>query len=140
MLQITPTIRIPDNELVETFVRASGPGGQNVNKVASAVELRFDVAQSTALSDALRARLLARRDRRLTADGVLVIQASRFRDQARNRDDARERLAEIIRAALHVPKKRVATKPTRASKERRIASKKKRAQHKQGRGKHWSAE
>ena len=140
MLQITPTIQIPDNELVETFVRASGPGGQNVNKVASAVELRFDVTHSTALSDALRARLLARRDRRLTADGVLVIQASRFRDQARNREDARTRLAEIIDAALHVPKKRVATKPTRASKERRIASKKKRAQHKQTRSKSWSHE
>ena len=140
MLQVTTTIEIPDSELSESFVRASGPGGQNVNKVASAVELRFDVAQSPSLPEPLRARLLARRDRRLTADGVLVIQASRFRDQARNRIDARERLADIIRAALHVPKKRVATKPTRASKERRIASKKKRAQHKQGRSKQWSAE
>src|SRR3569832_2622005 len=100
MLQITPTIRIADNELTETFVRASGPGGQNVNKVASAVELRFDVAGSPSLPEPLRARLLARRDRRLTADGVLVIQANRFRDQARNRDAARERLAEIVRAAL----------------------------------------
>ena len=110
------------------------------NKVASAVELRFDVAHSPSLPETLRARLLARRDRRLTADGVLVIQASRFRDQGRNRDDARERLTEIIRAALHVPKKRVATKPTRASKERRIASKKKRALHKQTRAKSWSHE
>ena len=140
MLQITPTIEIPDNELSETFVRASGPGGQNVNKVASAVELRFDVARSAVLPEPLRARLLARRDRRLTADGVLVIQASRFRDQAKNREDARTRLAEIVRAALHVPKKRVATKPTRASKERRIASKKKRAQHKQTRAKSWNHE
>ncbi len=140
MLQITDKLRIPEDELVESFVRASGPGGQNVNKVASAVELRFDVAQSTALSEPLRARLLARRDRRLTADGVLVIQASRFRDQARNREDARARLAEIVLAGLHVPKKRVATKPTRASKERRIAAKKKRSQHKQGRGKGWSLE
>ena len=137
---VTAAIQIPDTELVESFVRASGPGGQNVNKVASAVELRFDVAHSPSLPEGLRARLLARRDRRLTADGVLVIQASRLRDQARNREDARERLAEIIRAALHVPKKRVATKPTRASKERRIAAKKKRAQHKQGRGKQWSTE
>jgi ribosome-associated protein len=140
MLEITATLQIPESELVESFVRASGPGGQNVNKVASAVELRFDVAQSDALPEALRVRLLARRDRRLTASGVLVIQASRFRDQARNREDARERLAEIVHAALHVPKKRVATKPTRASKERRIASKKKRSEHKQGRGKSWSVE
>jgi ribosome-associated protein len=138
VLQITPTLAIAEDELSESFVRASGPGGQNVNKVASAVELRFDVAQSQSLPEPLRARLLARRDRRLTSDGVLVIQASRFRDQARNRDDARERLADIIREAQHVPKKRVATKPTRASKERRIASKKKRAQHKQTRGRSWS--
>ena len=140
MLHVSPTIQIADSELVESFVRASGPGGQNVNKVASAVELRFDVAHSPSLPEPVRARLLARRDRRLTADGVLVIQASRLRDQARNREDARERLAEIIRAALHVPKKRVATKPTRASKERRIASKKKRAKDKQGRSKNWSAD
>jgi ribosome-associated protein len=139
-LQITPTLQIQDNELAESFIRASGPGGQNVNKVASAVELRFDVTHSPALSDALRARLLARRDRRLTAAGVLVIQANRFRDQARNREDARARLAEIIRAALHVPVKRVATKPTRASKERRITAKKKRAKDKQLRSKSWSHE
>jgi len=140
MLQISPNIQIADAELVESFVRASGPGGQNVNKVASAVELRFDIAKSPSLPEPARARLLARRDRRLTADGVLVIQANRFRDQARNREDARERLADIVRAALHVPKKRVATKPTRASKERRIARKKLRAKHKQGRGKGWSLE
>ena len=140
MLIVTAALRIPESELTESFVRASGPGGQNVNKVASAVELRFDVAQSAALPEPLRARLLTRRDRRLTAEGVLVIQARRFRDQARNREDARERLADLLRAGLHVPKKRVATKPTRASKERRLTAKKKRAQHKQGRGKNWSLE
>jgi len=139
-MQAGDAIEIPEDELVERFVRAAGPGGQNVNKVASAVELRFDVVNSRALPDPVRARLLARRDRRLTADGVLVIQANRFRDQARNREDARARLIEIVRAALHVPKKRVATKPTRGSQERRIASKKKRAQHKQTRAKSWSHE
>lgn len=128
------TIEISEDELVERFVRAAGPGGQNVNKVASAVELRFDVAQSPALPDAVRTRLLARRDRRLTADGVLVIQANRFRDQSKNRADARDRLAALIEAATHVPKRRVATRPTRASKERRIESKKNRATIKRTRG------
>jgi ribosome-associated protein len=141
MLQITSTLQIPDSELTESFVRSSGPGGQNVNKVASAVELRFDVANSPSLSDALRARVLARSDRRLTADGVLVIQANRFRDQSKNRDDARDRLAEILRIALHVPKKRVKTKPTRASKERRLDAKRVRGAHKQRRSQRdWSGE
>jgi ribosome-associated protein len=127
MLEITPSLAIADSELVERFVRSSGPGGQNVNKVSTAVELRFDVANSPSLPDALRARLLARRDRRLTDEGVLVISAQRFRTQDRNREDARDRLAEVVRAALHVPKKRVATKPTRASKERRLTGKKERS-------------
>ena len=91
-LSVSPTIRIPDDELVERFVRASGAGGQNVNKVSSAVELRFDVAHSPSLPEAVRERVLARRDRRLTAEGVLVIDAQRFRTQERNRTDARERL------------------------------------------------
>lgn len=141
MLEIDARLHIPDVELVESFVRASGPGGQNVNKVASAVELRFDVVRSPSLPEALRERLLARRDRRLTADGVLVIQANRFRDQARNREDARARLAELLRAAQVVPKARIATRPTRASKERRISEKKQRASIKRDRGgRGWNGE
>jgi ribosome-associated protein len=127
MLRITPSIAIPDLELVERFVRSSGPGGQNVNKLSTAVELRFDALNSPSLPEDLRARLLARRDRRITDDGVIVLSAQRFRTQDRNREDARERLAELIRAALVVPKKRVATKPTRASKERRLSGKRERA-------------
>jgi ribosome-associated protein len=134
MLLISPTLRIPDAELVERFVRSAGPGGQNVNKVSTAVELRFDVATSPSLPEPVRARLLARRDRRLTDEGVLVISAQRFRTQDRNREDARERLADVLREALHVPKARVATRPTRASKERRLTEKKSRAKVKQGRG------
>ncbi|WP_411833793.1 alternative ribosome rescue aminoacyl-tRNA hydrolase ArfB [Pseudoxanthomonas mexicana] len=132
-LDITPTLAIPDDELVERFVRASGAGGQNVNKVATAVELRFDVANSPSLPDALRARLLARRDRRLTDEGVLVIDAQRFRTQDRNRQDARERLAALIAAAMSVPRPRVATKPSRAAKARRLDAKRERSQIKRGR-------
>jgi len=139
-MQAGDAIEIPEDELVERFVRAAGPGGQNVNKVASAVELRFDVVNSRALPDPVRARLLARSDRRLTADGVLVIQANRFRDQGKNRADARERLAALIVAASHVPKRRIATKPTRASKERRIESKKNRSTIKRGRNVRWERE
>ena len=127
MLPVTPNLAIPDDELVERFVRSGGPGGQNVNKVATAVELRFDVARSPSLPEAVRERLLARRDRRLTDDGVLVISAQRFRTQDRNREDARERLAALIAAATVAPKKRVATRPTRASKERRLGAKRERA-------------
>ena len=131
MLTISRTLALPETELVERFLRADGPGGQHVNRTESAVELRFDVARSPSLPEPLRARLLARRDRRLTDEGVLVIQARRFRDQGRNRDDARERLVEIVRGALTAPKKRVATKPTRSSKERRLAGKQQRGKLKQ---------
>lgn len=138
-LQINPKLTIPDDELVERFVRASGAGGQNVNKVSTAVELRFDVANSPSLPEPLRARLLARRDRRLTDEGVLVIDAQRFRTQDRNREDARERLAAFIAAGLSVPKPRVATKPSRAAKARRLDAKRERGEIKRGRaGKgHW---
>ena len=132
-LQISPRITIPDEELVERFVRASGAGGQNVNKVSSAVELRFDVAASPSLPDDLRQRVLARRDRRLTAEGVLVIDAQRFRTQERNRADARERLQAIRQEGLQVPRTRVATKPTYGSKLRRLDAKRSRSQVKRGR-------
>lgn len=140
MLIVTSTIHIPENELVERFTRATGPGGQHVNRTESAVELRFDVARSSALPEVVRTRLLKRHDRRLSAEGVLVIQARRFRDQARNREDARERLASVIRAATVAPKKRVPTRPTRASRERRLTGKKRRGQLKQTRGRHGSDE
>jgi ribosome-associated protein len=140
MLTVTPTIAIPDAELIERFTRADGPGGQHVNRTESAVELRFDVSSSPSLPEEVRARLLARRDRRMTDAGVLVIQARRFRDQARNREDARDRLADIVREATVVAKKRVATKPTRASRERRLTGKTQRGQVKRTRSRDWSHE
>jgi ribosome-associated protein len=133
MLEITPRLSIPDSELTERFVRSSGPGGQNVNKVATAVELRFDIASSPSLPEPLRERLLARRDRRITDEGVLVISAQRFRTQERNREDARERLAAFIAAGLVVAAPRIATRPSRASKERRLSGKRERGTIKRGR-------
>ena len=126
-------ILIPEQELSERFVRSAGPGGQNVNKVATAVELRFDVANSPSLPEAVRARLLAKRDRRMTADGVLVINAQRFRTQDRNRQDARERLAAFVESGRTAPKPRIATKPRRAAKARRLDAKRERSTIKRGR-------
>ena len=132
-IEITPTLAIPETELVERFVRASGAGGQNVNKVSTAVELRFDLASSPSLPEPVRERLLAKRDRRITDEGVLVIDAQRFRTQDRNRQDARERLAAFIASAVVAPKKRIATKPSRASKARRLDAKRGRSEIKRGR-------
>ena len=131
-LFVTDRISIPDSELEENFIRASGPGGQNVNKVSSAVQLRFNVLASPSLTDWARERLL--RGGQLTKDGVLIITAQRFREQERNRADARERLVEIIRAVATPPKPRRATKVPKASKRKRLDGKKHRAQIKQGRG------
>ena len=127
MIRITAAIALDERELEERFIRASGPGGQNVNKLASAVQLRFDVRHSPSLPEAVRARLERLAGRRLTRDGVLVITAQRHRTQERNRADARERLCELIREAATPPVPRRPTRPTRASKERRIESKKRRA-------------
>lgn len=119
-LPVSAGLAIPDNELTLSFVRSSGPGGQNVNKVATAVQLRFDLAGSAVLSPAVKSRLRALSGRRLTAEGALLIVARNHRTQERNRSEAQARLADLIRRALVAPKPRIATHPSRAARERRL--------------------
>ena len=134
-LRISSHLELPDRDLSLSFVRSSGPGGQNVNKVASAAQLRFDLAGSSALSDAVKARLRPLAGRRLSADGAILIIARSQRTQEGNRRDAEGRLAELIRRALVVPKARTATRPTRAARERRLEGKSRAARTKRLRNK-----
>jgi ribosome-associated protein len=135
MLQITPDFAINENEIHEEFVRSAGPGGQNVNKVSTAVQLRFDAANSPSLPEPVKLRLLEQARGYLTKEGVLIIDAQRFRTQAANRQDALNRLTELIRKAARKPRTRYKTRPTLASQIKRLESKKRRSEIKRMRGK-----
>lgn len=134
MIHITPHISIDEKEIQEEFIQASGPGGQNVNKVATAVQLRFDVAHSSSLAEVVRTRLRQLAGSRMNSNGVLIIEARRFRSQERNRRDALERLVKLIRQATEEPKPRRKTKPTLASKKKRLATKRQQSKLKRLRG------
>jgi len=135
LIQITPSLQIDEAELEESFIAASGPGGQNVNKVATAVQLRFSLLKNASLPDGVRARMQVLAGRRLNQEGVIVITANRFRTQLQNREDARARLFEMIRAAAVAPVFRKPTRPTKASKTRRLEAKSARSETKRLRGK-----
>ena len=133
MIEITDTISLDENEIQLDFVRSSGPGGQNVNKVSSAVQLRFDAAKSPALADGVRQRLRQISGRRMTSDGVLIIEARRYRSQERNREDAINRLTALLRQAAEKPRQRRRTKPSPAAKQKRLTSKRHRGEIKRRR-------
>ena len=135
-LRVNPGLLIPDTELDESYSRAGGPGGQHVNKVATRATLRWNIASSASLRTTQRSRLLDKLSSRLSGEGVLMVHASSSRSQSANRQEARERLAELVRAALVVPRKRRPTRPTRASKERRLSAKKRKSERKRGRQSH----
>jgi ribosome-associated protein len=133
MIHITDSISLHESEIQLDFIRASGPGGQNINKVSSAVQLRFDAARSPALTATVRARLKQLSGHRMTADGILIIKAQRYRTQDRNREDAIERLIALIRKAAQIPKQRRRTKPSAAAKQKRLAAKRRRGEIKRRR-------
>jgi len=134
VLPVTPDVSIPMSEIEMTAIRSQGAGGQNVNKLATAIHLRFDIAASESIPDRARKVLLASGDRRISTDGVLVLKSQRYRSQDRNREDALARLAEIIRNSLKVRKKRIPTRPGKAAKEKRLEAKSRRSAVKKTRG------